>query len=338
MAVKLKDVAKRAGVSPTAVSLVLNQTSNSRISQKTREKILQAAQELGYQSSKVTQSIPQTIPPTIALVITDITNPFFTELAAIIEDVASRYGYNILLCNTQESTTKESEYLEVLRRRRIDGLLIAPAEDQNKHLQEFLKKNIPVVFVDRCLETTEASVVLIDNVQGAYLAVEYLLRLGHRRIGLIKGREHVTTGKERLQGYLEALKEYHVKVDDRLICDGQFTIEGGQRATAELLGLSPPPSAIFSTGGVMTIGVLMELKKQGVNIPHDLSLVSFDDEIWTQLFEPPLTVVSQPVYEIGREATQLLIQLIQGWGQGKSQKIVLQPELIIRQSCEKYVD
>lgn len=344
MAVKLKDIAKKAGVSPTTVSLVFNQGSQSRISQATRDRILHVAEELGYQPGKavqrmeknVVQNLPQQTPPTIALVITDITNPFFTELAAVIEDVASRYGYNIILCNTKKNSTKEAEYLEVLWRRRIDGLIIAPAEDSSEHLPEFLKRDLPVVFVDRYLENTKANAVVVDNVKGAYLAVEYLIRLGHRRIGVINGRRDVTTGKERLLGYLQALRKYQIETDEDLQRDGYFTIEGGQRATAELLDLPTPPSAIFSTASLMTMGILQELQKRDMNIPGDISLASFDDYMWTQLVQPPLTVVAQPVLELGREAAQFVIQLIQGWGQNSPQKIVLEPQLIIRDSCRKY--
>lgn len=344
MAVKLKDVARKAGVSPTTVSLVFNQGSQSRISQTTRERILEAAQELGYQPGKMTQRmtknliqpLPQQIPPTIALVITDITNPFFTELAAVIEDVASRYGYNIILCNTKKSSAKELEYLEVLWRRRVDGLIIAPAEDSSEYLLEFLKRDIPVVFVDRYLENTTANAVLLDNVKGAYMAVEYLLQLGHRRIGVINGRREVTTGKERLLGYINALQDYQIEIDENLLRDGYFTIEGGQQAMAELLDLPDPPSAIFSTASLMTMGALQELQNRGLKLPQDLSLTSFDDYMWTRLVNPPLTVVAQPVLDIGREAAQLLIQLIQGWGQDVPKKILLQPELIIRASCREY--
>ena len=344
MAVKLKDVAKRAGVSPTTVSLVFNQGSQSRISQATRDRILHVAEELGYQPGKaaqrmaknIGQNLPQQIPPTIALVITDITNPFFTELAAVIEDVASRYGYNIILCNTKKNPAKESEYLEVLWRRRVDGLIIAPAEDSSEYLFEFLKRDLPVVFVDRYLENTRANVVVLDNVRGAYLAVEHLIQLGHRRIGIINGRREVTTGKERLRGYLQALQDYQIEIDDDLQCDGYFTIEGGQRATEVLLDLPHPPSAIFSTASLMTMGILQELQKRGIKIPDDISLTSFDDYMWTQLVQPPLTVVAQPVLELGREAAQLVIQLIQGWGQDIPKKIILEPELIIRDSCQSY--
>ena len=345
MAVKLKDVAKKAGVSPTAVSLVLNQGSNSRISPTTREKILQAAQDLGYQpkvAQNITPNVPQNlsknVPPTIALVITDITNPFFTELAAVIEDVASRYGYNIILCNTKKSMVKESEYLEVLWRRRVDGLIIAPAEDSGESLLEFLKREIPVVFVDRYLDKVEAHAVLLDNEKGAYLAVEHLIRLGHKRIGIITGRKEITSGQERLRGSLNALKTYNIEIEEQFIKDGYFTIEGGRNATEELMNLPTPPSAIFSSASLMTMGILQELQQQHVRIPEDLSLVSFDDYMWTQLITPPLTVIAQPVYEVGREATQLVIQLIQGWGQGRPQKIILEPELIIRESCKEYTE
>ncbi|MDY0091517.1 MAG: LacI family DNA-binding transcriptional regulator [Candidatus Vecturithrix sp.] len=344
MAVKLKDVARKAGVSPTTVSLVFNQGSQSRISQATRERILEAAQELGYQPGKtaqrmaknITQPLPQQIPPTIALVITDITNPFFTELAAVIEDVASRYGYNIILCNTKKKSDKELEYLEVLWRRRVDGLIIAPAEDNSESVLEFLKRDIPVVFVDRYLENVRAHAVLLDNVKGTYMAVEYLIQLGHRRIGIINGRREVTTGKERLLGYTKALADHQIELDERLLREGYFTIEGGQQAMAELLDLPDPPSAIFSSASLMTMGALQEIQNRGMKLPQDLSLASFDDYMWTRLVDPPLTVVAQPVFEIGKEAAQLIIQLIQGWGQEGPKKILLQPELIVRASCRAY--
>ncbi len=337
MAVTLKDIAKRAGVSATTVSLVLNQGSNSRIGEDTRNKILQIVKELGYQSNKTVQNMPLTVPPTIGLVFTDVTNPFFTELAGIIEDVASRYGYNIILCNTQRNLKKEKEYLNVLGRRRVDGLIIAPVDDQQSNVDDFAARNIPVVFIDRCVNTRKKSnAVLVDNMKGAFVATEHLLSLGHRRIGIINGRRNVSTGQDRLAGYVEALKKYNVSLDEELIVDGFFTVEGGQEATQTLLQLSNPPSAIFSSGGVMTVGALLETKRRGLKLPDDLSFLSFDDEKWCLLIEPPLTVIAQPVNEIGAKAAQLVIQLIQGWGTDESQQSVLEPQLLIRESCAPY--
>lgn len=333
MTVRLKDVAKRAGVSSTTVSLVLNQGSNSRISEKTRERILQAVKELGYQPNKTTQSLTPNIPPTIGLVITDITNPFFTDLAGVIENVASRYGYNIILCNTGQSLKKETEYLEVLWRRKVDGLIIAPVDDKESNIHEFLKRDIPVVFVDRYIEGADTNAVVLDNIEGAYTATEYLLRLGHRRIGILSGLQSVKTGKDRLQGYLNALKAYNVPVDERLISDGMFSVDGGKSAIDRLLSLSPRPTAIFSTAGPMTVGALLEFKKRRIKVPEDISFISFDDNIWALLVEPPITVIAQPIPDIGKEAVQFVVQLIQGWGTDGNRKIVLKPQLIIRNSC-----
>ncbi|PIE33465.1 LacI family transcriptional regulator [candidate division KSB3 bacterium] len=337
MAVTLKDIAKRAGVSATTVSLVLNQGSNSRISEATRDKILHIVKELGYQTNKTPQPLPLTIPPTIGLVFTDITNPFFTTIAAVIENVASRYGYNIILCNTQKNIKKEKEYLDVLSRRRVDGLIIAPVDDQKSDLADFVKRETPLVFIDRCPAGMKSvNAILLNNVEGAYLATKYLLDLGHRRIGFIRGRKNVMTGKERLQGYYRALHEYDIPIDEQLICDGLFTTEGGQNATNTLLDLSSPPSALFSSGGVMSVGALIEIKQRGLVMPRDLSFISFDDEKWCLLTDPPLTVIAQPVNEIGTEAAQLVIQLIQGWGTETSQKIILKPTLFERGSCAQY--
>lgn len=336
MAVRLKDIAKRVGVSPTTVSLVLNQGSTSRISEATRQKILEAVKELGYQPNRATKSRTLTIPPTIGFVVTDITNPFFTELANIVEDVTSRFGYNIILCNTRKNLKKEMEFLEVLWRRRVDGLIIAPVDDKESNLQDFLQHDIPVVLVDRCLQGIEASAVILDNVEGASMAIEYLINLGHTRIGIINGRQNTTTGQERLRGYIKTLEEHGLEIDKRLISDGRYTIEGGRQATEKLLNLSAPPSAIFSAGGVMSVGAFLEFRKQKVRIPNELSFIGFDDDKWTRFVDPPLTVVSQPITKIGAEAAQLVIQLIQGWSKGEARKIVLKPELIIRESCSRF--
>ena len=335
MAVKLKDIARKVGVSATTVSLVLNQSGDSRISESTRNKILEVAKELGYKSSRVSPSSLFPVPPTIGLVIPDIKNPFFTELSSVIEDVASRYGYNIILCNTQENLKKESEFLEALWRRRVDGLIIAPVDAHDSNVEDFLKRDIPVVLVDRYLPGVEASTVLIDNVEGAFLAVDYLIGLGHTRIGFLKIEDNITTGQERLQGYLKAFEAHGLAVDERLIAGSSHTTEGGRQGTQALLNLSPPPSAIFASGGTSTLGALMEFRQRGIRIPRDISFIRFDDEQWNQFTEPPLSAVAQPIQQIGTEAAQLLIQLIQGWGKGEKHNIVLKSELIIRESCKK---
>ena len=340
MAVTLKDIASKVGVSPTTVSLVLNQGSDSRIGEATQQKILETAQELGYQTSRTPQAAqPSALPvhPTIGLVISDIRNPFFTELSSVIEDVASRFGYNIILCNTREDRDIEHEFLEVLWRRHVHGLILAPADCEHSDLRDFLKHEIPVVLVDRYIEGTKTHAVLVDNVAGAYRATEYLIKLGHRRIGIIAGRDRITTVRERLQGYLNALRDYEIPCDETLIARSDlYTVEGGHQALAELLQCRPFPSAIFSSAGVSTIGALLELQQRGIRIPDELSFIGFDDENWGRLINPPLTVVSQPVHEIAQEATQLMIQMIQGWSRKEFRRIVLHTDLIIRQSCRKY--
>ena len=340
MAVMLKDIAEKAGVSPTTVSLVLNPHSKHRISQKTQQKVFQVAEELGYHPEDKTAPKPQKsetvvsdLPFAIGLVVSNITNPFFTELASVVEDIASHYGYNIILCNTKNSTEKEAEILEILSRRKVNGLILAPVDSEGSNLQKILKGNIPVVFVDRSVEKVEASAVVLDNARGAYMATRHLLQLGHTKIGIVTGPQNIPVGKERLQGYIRALQEGNIPIDKSLIQDGEFAIEGGKAAMKTLLNLPSPPSAVFSCAGYMTAGILQEIRTRRLNIPKDLSLITFDDHIWMQLLEPPLTVIAQPIAEIGKEATQLIVQLIQGWRKKKPQKIILEPTLILRESC-----
>lgn len=187
--------------------------------------------------------------------------------------------------------------------------------------------------VDRKVEGISADMVGADNVQGAFSAVEHLLKLGHKRIAMITGLKSVTTTQERIQGYLEALKTYNLEVDDSLIVEGYSKIEGGISATETLFKVDPVPTAIFSSNNLMTLGASIALKRLGKNIPKDVAIVGFDDLEWAEVLDPPLTAVSQPTYAIGSNAAQLLIQRLLGEGPTKKQNIVLRTELVIRRSC-----
>jgi len=200
-------------------------------------------------------------------------------------------------------------------------------------LKEFVKRNIPIVFIDRKIEGIPADVVCADNVQGAFSAVEHLIKLGHKRIAMIVGLKAVTTTQERIKGYLEALKTYHIKMDDSLIVEGSSKIEEGIKATEILFKLEYPPTAIFSSNNLMTLGALIALKRLGKNVPKDVAIVGFDDLEWAEVLDPPLTAVSQPTYTIGATAAQLLIQRLSKEGPVKKQTIILKTELIIRRSC-----
>lgn len=194
-----------------------------------------------------------------------------------------------------------------------------------------------MVLVDRYIEGADTHAILVDNVEGGYKATEYLIKLGHRRVGIVLGCERITTVRERFQGYTNALRDYGIPFDDALVARSSlYSVEGGRQAMAQLLTADPLPSAIFSSAGVSTIGALLVLQEREIRIPDDMSFIGFDDDDWAKLTQPPLTVVSQPVQAMGQEAAQLIIQLIQGWSRKEVRRTILHPNLIVRESCRKF--
>jgi len=329
--ITIKHVAKEANVSFSTVSRVIRNAKNVR--PETRKRVLRAIRKLNYHVDAGARGMVKKQTKTIGVCISDIANPYYPPLVRGVENTINKFGYNLLLCNTDENPEKENIYLELLLEKRVDGLIIAPTGQDVPYLKEFARRNIPIVFIDRKIEDISADAVCVDNIQGAFSAVEHLIKLGHKRIAMITGLKAVTTTQERIQGYLDALGSHNIKADDSLIVEGNSKIEGGIKATEVLFKLKYPPTAIFSSNNLMTLGVLMALKKLGKHIPKDVAIVGFDDLEWVEALDSPLTVVSQPTYTIGTTAAQLLIQKLLKEGPTKKQTIVLKTDLIIRRSC-----
>ncbi len=303
----IKDVARLAGVSVATVSHVINGTRP--VAPETAARVWKAIKELDYHPNAVARSLRTRTTHAIGVVVSDITNPFFATLVRGAEDAAIEAGYSIIVCNSDEDLQKEDLYVNMLRRRRMDGLLIAPVRDgASPAVQELAQSGIPFVFVDRKAKGIEADAVLSDNVQGAYLATTHLLERGHARIGIILGIKGATTTEERFHGYRLALEEHGLPIDHRLVVYGSYRAEGGQEALRALLSLPDPPTAVFSTNNLMTLGALRELRRRGVKVPEELAIVGFDELEWAELVEPPLTVVSQRPHEIGHRAIGLLLE------------------------------
>ncbi len=249
------------------------------------------------------------------------------------ENTINKFGYSLVICNTEENPKTEEAYLNVMLEQRVDGLIITPTWNICSSLKEFAARNIPIVVVDRRATDILSDTVCVDNVHGAYTAVEHLILLGHKRIGLIGGPKMISTTQERVQGYLEALRKYDLKKDKSLLVDGGSSIEGGMKAMEDLLELPAPPTAVFGYNNVVTLGALLTLKQRNKKIPKDIAILGFDEVEWAGVVEPPLTVVSQPVYAIGATAGQLIMQRLLNEGPKNKQKIVLKTELVIRKSC-----
>ncbi|HAF71011.1 MAG: LacI family transcriptional regulator [Acetothermia bacterium 64_32] len=303
----IRDVAERAGVSVATVSHVINGTR--KVAPETAERVRRAMEELDYHPNAVAQSLRTRKTHVIGVVVSDITNPFFATLVRGAEDAALEAGYSIVVCNSDETPEKENRYVQVLRRRRVDGMLLAPVGGgENPAIRKLARQGVPFVFVDRRAPGVEADAVLSDNVGGAYLATRHLIERGHRRIGIVLGIPGATTTEERFAGYRKALEEVGVPLSEELVVYGGYRVEGGREAAARLLALEPPPTAIFSTNNLMTVGVLQELFARGVRIPDQVAVMGFDDLEWAEIASPPLTAVAQRPHEIGHCAVRLLLE------------------------------
>jgi len=308
----IRDVARRAQVSTATVSRVINESGF--VAEELKERVRRAMEELHYRPNNLARSFRQNRSFMIALMIPDISNPFFTSLVRGVEDVVKEHGLNLLLCNTDEDPDKERSYVDVLIGNRVDGVIMAPTGAAQESVKAFMSHGTPVIFIDRHLPGVKVDAVLLDNVAGAYEATTHLLRLGHRRGAIITGLDNVSTSAEREEGYRRALGDFGVPVDERLIARGNSRIEGGIEKTRALLALPAGvrPTALFAGNNLLTIGAVRALREAHVKVPEEIALVGFDEFESTSIIDPPLTVVAQPTYDIGRRAAQRLFKRLRG--------------------------
>jgi len=305
----VKDVAKRAGVSVATVSRVVNNQGN--VSPEVRDRVQQAIGVLGYQPSRTAQRLRAKHGRVLGLIISDIQNPFFTAVARGIEDVAYRHGYSLILCNTDEDSAKEHLYLDVMRAEAVAGVILASTVEEHPHVRQLIENGIPVVAIDRVLKEPEVDTVFVDSVQGTLDLMSHLIELGHRRIGFIGGPLTITTMRERRDGYLLAHQQHDLSVLPELMRFGEPKQPGGYECAQELLQLQPPPTALFASNNMLALGALRAIQERGLRIPDDISIVCFSDLPWFALLQPPLTVISQPDYELGQKAADLLLERLE---------------------------
>lgn len=328
MVTTIRDVAAAAGVSPATVSRVLNQ--RVEVGSDLRERVLAAVTELGYRPNGPARSLRKRATTVLGIIITDVQNPFFTSMVRGIEDAAQRVGYSVVLANSDEDQDKQQRYLEVAAAEQMAGVVLAPARQSSKGLDTVVGQGIPVVTVDRRLRGEQVDSVMVNNHKAAHDATKHLIERGRRRIGIVTGPLDTTTGARRLAGYKAALKEAGLPLDEDLVAKADFRLEGGYEATRKLLRHASP-DALFASNNLMTMGALQALAEDGVDIPSDIAVVGFDDLSWATALRPPLTAVRQPTYEIGQQATELLLQRI-GGDVSPPRDIVLPANLIVRGS------
>ena len=325
----IKDVAEAAGVSTATVSRVLSDKPHVR--PEVRDRVLTVVENLNYRPNRVARSLRVQKSNIIGLIVPDIQNPFFTAVSRAVEDLAYQQGLSVFLCNADDTPKKEKMYLDLMRDENVAGIILSPTRQTVDSFAEVANLEIPVVVIDRRVRDIEVDNVLIDNVEAAHKIVEHLVADGYQRIGAIFGNDG-TTGRERHEGYLRALKEYGVTVLPELIHYVNPRETDGYKKTQELLSLPGLPDAIFAGNALLSAGAFRALRESKLAIPDEVAFASFDETTWTTLVEPPVTVIKQPTYEIGQAATELLLKRIQEPDR-PTREVILKGKLIVRQSC-----
>lgn len=305
----IREVAQTAGVSVTTVSHVINQTRF--VSLETKKRVLSAMQQLNYRPNSLARSLRRGETYTIGLIVPDSANPYFAEVARIMEEKAFRASYSTILCNSDNDLEKERRYTEVLINKQVDGIIFMACGDDIASLKELVDRRIPAVVVDRLLDQMEVDSVVSDNLQGGYLATQHLIEIGHQNIAIIRGPSNVTPSARRFDGYLQALKTYNLIVDQTLIKSGNFHPPSGYQATKELLSKPTRPDAIFACNDLMAIGALRAVHELGFSVPDDISIIGYDNIELALFTQPALSTIAQPIQSIADRAVQLLLDRIE---------------------------
>lgn len=331
--VSIKDIAKQAATSITTVSLVLNDKP-CRVSEKKRKLILETAKKLNYFPNPVAVSLVTGKSKTLGLIVSDINNSFFSNLAKGVATFCDNNNWSMMLCNSFDKHIQDSKYIEMLRCKGIDGLIFGMAADTTVHDAKKCIKNLelsklPFVMVDRYIETDKGDIVCVNHFNGGYMAIEYLHKCGHEKIAIITGPMNLIDSVERYKGAMKYAHKNKIKIKRENICEGRYTYESGVAAMDKLLENNCEFTGVFAFNDLMAIGAIKSLSNHGINVPKDVSVIGYDDIFMAQITDVPLTTIHQPVVEIGYEAAKLIIN-----NNSVNEKIVLEPKLVIRESVK----
>ena len=332
MATTLHEVARRAGVSAMTVSRVVN--GRGRVDSETRQRVEEAIQALDYVPNRIARGLISQKTQTIGIIVPDIVNPFFAPVVRGAESAARKAGYRVLLCNSEGDLRLEREYIEDLVAHRVEGLLLAPASDRSRSsILSLLRGGFPLVLIDRALPDADCDLIVSDNAQGARRLIEHLIAIGHREIAHVSDAEDTSTGRERLRGYSEALEAAGIPFQPELVIRTTVDRIGGYRAAQEILARDPLPTVIFAVNNMTAVGTMEALRERSLSVPKDMGLVCFDDVEHLAVLSPILTVIDQPAETFGSLGVQLLLERMTGKASSRPRRIILQTDLIVRQSC-----
>ncbi|MGB4137600.1 MAG: LacI family DNA-binding transcriptional regulator, partial [Microbacterium sp.] len=324
----MKDVAAAAGVGLGTVSRVFSK--QGKVAESTRQRVEQAAAELNYRPSAIGRGLKRQSTQNIGLIVTDISNNFYGEFSQGVLTTARDMDRHVILCASGEDPDAEAEYINLLVEQRVEGIIAFPTGENVEAWQSAIDLGIRVVFADRTIDGLDVPSVVIDNAASARTLTEYLLALGHRRIGYLGGPISLTSGRMREEGFRRAHDDFDAPVDDRLIIRTRFTRDTANASAQLLLDVDPPPTALVAGNNVLGEAALNAVRDRGLRVPEDISIVMFDDVPWAKLVEPPMTVIAQPSWQLGQAATHLVLSA------GATGSRILATELIARRSARPW--
>lgn len=332
MSSTLKDIAKKTGFSVSTVSRVLHDNSKKyKISEETQIIVKQAAKDYGYRINTLARGLRLQKTNEIGVIVPDIANPFFSAVIKSLAGELRKGGYNFIVYDTDEDISIEKAAIKSLLEKRVDGLIIASVGQEFSHIQKIRDSKIPLVMIDRCFDALDVDSVSVDNVKGAMFAVNHLIKEGHTRIAFIQGLPGTYANETRRLGYKQALQDADIKIDERLIVGDDFRSLNGYLETKHLLKLTSPPTAIFTAGDLIALGALEACRENGIKIPTDLSLVTFDDPVFTSYLSPALTAIEQPITKMTEMAVAMLFRRMRN-PDDERRKVLLEPKLNVRSS------
>jgi len=331
MAATLDDIARETGLSRATVARVMGKYGY--VSKEAREKVLAVAKRLKYKPNYIARSMVTGETKNIGLIVGDIQNPFFSTIARAISDVIVPEGYSLIVTSTDERLDVEIISIDKFFQKQVDGLILAPVSRTNSdHLRELVKAKTPIVLIDRVIEDLDVDMVVSDDVGGGFEATKYLLELGHRNIGFLSDTLDISTNYDRIAGYQKALEAHGIELDPSWIKLGGFRVDGAYKSGVSLLSRNKDLTAVIATNNYMVAGLLLAAKDMEIRVPEDLSVVSFDDIVWFDLANPPITSVAQNTREIGNLSARRILMSIRGQ-RNETELTRLPTKLVIRESC-----
>ncbi|MCZ8511080.1 LacI family DNA-binding transcriptional regulator [Paenibacillus filicis] len=330
MKATIYDIAREAGVSIATVSQVIN--GKGKISEERRSEIMQIIERLNYQPSVIAAALTGKKTYTLGLLVPDISNPFFAEIARAVEDQGHQLGYSVMICSTDNKDERVERYLSLLQQKSVDGIIIGTGIENKEMLKPLLERDIPIALIAREMPSLDVNTVVVDDFIGGALAARHLTGLGHARLAVLAEEARVSSSRERVRGFMQTLEEAGLNREDVIVRHCDYVVEDGKRKALELLSTSGRPTAIFCCNDLLAIGALQAAKELELRVPEDLSVIGFDDTILASVTDPPLTTVAQPIGSMGNKVVDLLVQELKKEADFK-QRVVLRPELVVRRSA-----